>query len=213
MEDDDQKPEKGYPISSAKLSKTPSWIMLGFVLGAVFVAALPPLRKKPEPPPTATLRAVDPPKPTGPREPPQVMTIEAVFAEWGKHAIWSDDVTEVALWNSNDKGFTDFFEVRRYGGTYYFRTIPELTRRVFTRGKPLPESPLQFTESEEQYRDWQKYGRAERPQETQTRPKFTRPSVDPSTTVTAPVVNTPKVEPMRPPKIEMVQPSPQEPKK
>jgi hypothetical protein len=171
MQDDEPKPEKRYPLSASKMSKTPSWIMLGFLLGAVFVAALPPFRKQPVPE-SAVFRAVEPPKPRAPREPPQLTTIEAVFASWGKYAVWSDDVTEVALWNDHDKDFSDYYEVRRFGDAYYFRTIPRLTRRIISRGKPIPESPLLFTETEEQYREWQSYGRSERPVE---RERLTRP--------------------------------------
>src|SRR5688572_5942706 len=128
MEHDESKPEKRYPLSASKMSKTPSWIMLGFLLGAAFVAALPPLRKRPAPrPETAVFKAAEPAKKREPREPPQLTTIEAVFADWGKYAVWSDDLTEVALWNDREKDYSDFFEVRRYAGVYYFRTIPQLT--------------------------------------------------------------------------------------
>ena len=200
MEDDEPKPEKGYPISTAKMSKTPSWVMLGFLLGAVFVAALPPLRKKPAPE-TVAFRAVEPQKPVGPQEPARLTTIEDVFATFGTEAVWSDDLTEVALWNVNEKAFTDFYEVKRAGGTYYFRTIPRLTRRIIERGKPKPESPLQFTETEEQYREWHKYGRSERPaaeRETQTRPRnFTPPPlpapVDRSIRIEVPVMPPPEL--------------------
>ena len=160
MDEDAPKPETRYPVAAAKLSKTPSWIMLGFVLGALFVIALPPFGKRP-PPETATYKAAPPPAPEEPRDPPQLTTIEAVFEVWGQHAVWSDDVTEVALWNVRDKDFTDYYEVRRFGDMNYFRTIPKLTRRVIARGKPISESPLVFTETEEQYREWQKYGRSE----------------------------------------------------
>jgi hypothetical protein len=198
MEDDEAAPEKNYPISTAKLSKTPSWIMLGFVLGAVFVAALPPFQKRAAPPPSATFRAVEAPRPTTPRAPTPISTIEAVFAEWGRYAVWSEDVTEVALWNSADKAFSDFYEVRRFGDTNYFRSIPALTRRIVSRGKPMPESPLQFTETEEQYREWLRYGRAERPMEREApaRPQFAPPATsNPSIRITAPTVTAPKLEP------------------
>lgn len=175
MEEDEPKTEKAYPLSTSKMSKTPSWIMLGFLLGAAFVAALPPLEKEPRESPV--VRAIEEPKASEPRNPPQLTTIEAVFAEWGKHAVWSDDVTEVALWRPEDKAYTDFYEVRRFGGEYYFRSIPELTRRIISHGKPLPESPLQFTETEEQYLEWRNFGRTERPveREVTTRPRTNTP--------------------------------------
>ncbi len=198
MDDDEPKREKNYPISASKMSKTPSWIMLGFLLGAVFVAALPPLRKKPAPE-TVSLRAVEPPRPVPLREPGPLSTIEDVFATWGKHAVWSDDVTEVALWNINDKDFTDFYEVRRVGDVYYFRTIPRLTRRIIKRGKHIAESPLQFTESEEQYREWQNYGRSEQPVERSVpvRPRAVAPPPK-----SAPIDNAVKIVPPTLPRAE-----------
>ena len=205
MEDDEPRPEKPYPVSTAKMSKTPSWIMLGFLLGAAFVAALPPLRNKPMPE-RATIRPVEKARPEGPKEPPQLMIIEAVFAEWGQHAVWSGDVTEVALWNVREKAYNQFFEVRRTGDAYYFRTIPRLTRRIISRGKPLPDSPLQFTESEEQYAEWHSYGRTERPVERQPRPQPSTPPpapapVDRSINITAPALPpveiAPSVEPAK----------------
>ena len=199
MDDDEPKREKDYPVSTAKMSKTPSWVMLGFLLGAVFVAALPPLRKPPAPE-TVSLRAIEPPKPAVPREPGPLTTIEDVFATWGKHAVWSDDVTEVALWNIKEKAYTDFYEVRRIGDAYYFRTIPKLTRRTIQRGKHLGESPLQFTESEEQYREWQSYGRSEQPLE---RVVPARPRSGPIPSTSAPTDNAVRMVPPAIPRPEL----------
>jgi hypothetical protein len=166
MDDDEPKSEQRYPLAAAKMSKTPSWIMLGFLLGAAFVYGL---RKKTvvEPP---TLRIADTPVATAPAKPPQLTTIEDVFAVWGKHAQWTDDVTEVVLANEHDGAFTRFYEVRRVGPNFYFRTIPRLTRRVISRGKPVPECPLQFTETEEEYQEWRQHGRVERGPERNLRP-------------------------------------------
>lgn len=163
MEHDESQSRTSYPLSTAKMSKTPSWIMLGFVLGAAFVVALPQWRRAVAPPTPALARVVEDARPATPREPPQLSTIEAVFALYGGEAVWSDDVTEVALWNSSDRAFSEFYEVRRMGGVFYFRTIPRLTRRVIARGKPRSDMPLQFTETEDQYREWLAFGRTERP--------------------------------------------------
>ncbi len=122
----------------ARLSKTPSWIMLGFALGALFVWALP-VRVK-TPPPPAPLPA---PPPLILR--PHFLTeVEAVFAQWGQHAVWDNDTTEIALWNADAKAFTDTFEVLRVGDRLYFRSLPQLTRPVIRRGVES-KSPLQFT--------------------------------------------------------------------
>lgn len=162
-------PRHTRPPSPSKMSKTPSWITVGFLLGVLFMWALPTREKKEtraEP-----MDQVAPSVPLAPRPPPQLTTIEAVFEQWKEHAVWSDGTTEVAFWNPQERAFTDFYEVRRYGNdTYFFRTIPALTRRIITHGKPLPESPLQFTETEEQYQEWRKYGRVERSPDVDFRP-------------------------------------------
>jgi hypothetical protein len=166
-------PEPG-PQPVSRLSRTPSWVMLGFILGAAFVALLPPWRPAPAAPPAAAAEASPAPAgalpdSAGPREPGPLLTIEAVFAAWQRLAVWSDDTTEVALWNARDRGFTDFYEVRRHGDALYFRSLPRLTRRIIERGQPA-EAPLQFTETEEQYEQWRESSRRERSQGVPVRP-------------------------------------------
>ncbi|HVU23189.1 MAG TPA: hypothetical protein VHE13_03620 [Opitutus sp.] len=144
-------PEPAPPPSPARLSKTPSWITLGFLLGALFVLVLPH-----EPPPAA------PPAP--PRvvklERPKLTEIEAVFAAWGDHAVWGHDVTEVALWDMDTHSYSICYEVLRSGDIYFFRSIPKLTRPVLTHGVPA-NSPLLFTETEESRREWLQRGQYE----------------------------------------------------
>lgn len=161
-DNDDPPPQKDYPLSPAKMSKTPSWIMFGFLLGVLFVFALP--KRTPPPAPLAPAPAAPEPAPREPRDPPPLSRIEAVFEVWGKHAVWApDDTTQVALWEPKLEAFADYYEVRKLDGKLYFRSLPALTRRVIERGKPLPDSPLKFTETEEQYQEWVEYGRRERP--------------------------------------------------
>ena len=182
MEEDPEVPPKSYPLSPAKMSKTPSWIMLGFLLGALTVIALPPLRKSPPaaPVPLPDLRSPEQAgKRTEPAPPPQLTTIEAVFAEWGKHASWTDSTTEVAMWNSHRESYSDYYEVLRIGNYYYFRSIPTLTRRIIERGKPMPESPLLFTETEAEYQEWRQHGRKERTRDvapSSFSPRFNAPA-------------------------------------
>ena len=135
-----------------KPSQIPSWVTLGFVLGALFVLALPH-RAAVEPSPTP---AADPiaPRPAKPPGPPRITTIEAVFAAWDKFAAWSNDTTEVALWNTDTMSYSDCFEVLKTADGYYFRSIPRLTRPVLTHGV-VDESPLQFTETVRQREEWQ----------------------------------------------------------
>jgi hypothetical protein len=171
MDDESEQPESNYPLagSTARMSKTPSWVMLGFGLGALFVYAM--MRHgEPRSPSTVSVRFVDAPKTVGPREAASLTTIEAVFAVWGEHATWSGDTTEVALWNKQERKFSDCYEVRRIAGNCFFRSIPELTRRIIRHGRELPDSPLQFTETEEQYREWLDHDRKERPIEREVLP-------------------------------------------
>lgn len=190
MDDDSERPSASqYPLagSGPKLSRTPSWVMLGFVLGALFVYAM--MRQdEPEAPVAVQARVSEAPQPPPPvRRTATLSTIEAVFAVWGKYATWTEDVTEVALWNKEERKFADFYEVRRIGGVYYFRSIPELTRRVIRHGKVMPDSPLQFTETEEEYREWLEHGRSE-----------TRPEVEAVRAPSPPGITPPRVSPQDP---------------
>jgi len=145
--------------SVRQLSKTPSWVMLGFVFGAAFVWTL----RRPEPP-TRTIVVTRPADPVTPAERPQLTTVEAVFTQWEQFAVWDGELTQIAMWNAGTREFSDFFEVRRVRGAYYFRSIPRLTNRIIRHGTPPPEEcPLRFTETEEQYREWVAHGRFERP--------------------------------------------------
>jgi hypothetical protein len=124
----------------------PSWVLLGFGIGVLFIWMLPPS----EPPAAAGLEPAAAPVA---RSAPQIAVIEAVFAEWGSAASWENDVTEVALWSSETGSYSQCFQVIRTGGMYFFRSIPRLTRPVLTRGV-RDNSPLQFTESEAQRAEW-----------------------------------------------------------
>ncbi len=147
------------PPSPSQLSKIPSWISLGFVLGALFVWALPaPEVEAPgpapaaEPPPVATAHVRSGPAP--------LSDIEAVFEMWGHHSIWYNDLTEVALWDTETKEFSRFYEVLRNGDTYYFRTIDRLTRPILTHGIRV-DGPLLYTETEAMRDEWLREKREE----------------------------------------------------
>ena len=62
---------------------------------------------------------------------PSLTVVEALFSEASDRAIWRANTTEVAAWNEATGKFTDFFEVLRSDGLYYFRSIPHLTRPLF----------------------------------------------------------------------------------
>ena len=147
------------PPSPGQLSKVPSWISLGFVLGALFVWALPsrdaapPASVPAEPPPEA-------PAPVLPALPPSPSDIEVVFAAWGDQAIWVHDLSEVALWDTQTRQFTRYYEVLRSSDSYYFRSIDRLTRPILTHGVKA-DCPLLFTETEAMRQEWLRERRQE----------------------------------------------------
>jgi hypothetical protein len=148
-------PDNPPPVPRARLSKTPSWITLGFLLGALFVWALPRAEKKVSGPsdsnePARIVRL----------ERPKLTEAEAVFAEWERYAVWKNGVTQIAMWDTEKRSFSIFYEVLRQNGEYYFRSIPQLTRPILTRGVPA-DAPLQFAETEESRRAWQEHGQYE----------------------------------------------------
>ncbi len=147
---DPTEPPVGEDASSPKApSYAFSWATLGFILGALFVIALPPHRA---PPPAPAPAPVVVPPPVH-REPLQLTTIEAVFEVWQRHAVWDGDMTEVALFDGQTKDYSDCYEVLRANGRFYFRSIPRLTRVVVTHGVP-ENSPLEFTETADERAEW-----------------------------------------------------------
>jgi hypothetical protein len=139
------------PPLPAKPSQVPSWVMLGFALGALFILALPKhaaVEAESHPATDAPTQA-----PTRASSPPLISTIEAVFASWGKYAVWSNDTTEVALWNPETKSYSECFEVLRMGDDYFFRSISRLSRPILAHGV-AEGSPLQFTETARQRDEW-----------------------------------------------------------
>jgi hypothetical protein len=142
---DESEDEKSREPLPRPLSKTPSWVTLGFLLGVAFMWFLP----RPETAPAPVTPAVAPPQPP----PADIALIEAVFGEWSQYAMWTNDKTEVALWEPVTKTYAHYFEVLRDGERYYFRSIAGLSRPVLTHGVP-EDSPLVFTETEQSRREW-----------------------------------------------------------
>jgi hypothetical protein len=138
----DDTPTESRPRPPAKMSMTPSWVMLGFVLGAFFVWALPEPEKMPPSPPAPAERV--PEQKMLVVRLPRLTDVEAVFAQWDRYAIWDNDATEVAYWNEETNNFSNFFEVLRVGDRLFFRSIPKLTRPLIKRGVEA-HSPLLFT--------------------------------------------------------------------
>jgi hypothetical protein len=139
-------PPPSRPELPPKPSMAPSWVLLGFGIGVLFIWMLPPSE-------TPAAAGLEPAAAPVARSAPQIAVIEAVFAEWGSAASWENDVTEIALWSSETGSYSQCFQVIRTGGMYFFRSIPRLTRPVLTRGV-RDNSPLQFTESEAKRAEW-----------------------------------------------------------
>jgi hypothetical protein len=139
------------PAPPAKPSQIPSWVTLGFILGALFVLAWP--RRSADAPEARPTAGAGEPKQAAAAAAPKMATIDAVFQAWGGGAVWSDGTTEVALWSPETRSYSDFYEVVKVDGEFYYRPIPALTRPILTHGV-LENSPLQFTETERQREEW-----------------------------------------------------------
>jgi len=138
------------PASPSSLSKTPSWISIGFVLGSPFVWLLP----KPAPEIIEVPVRDESPAPlVAHRVKPDFSELEAVFSEWDDYAVWSNDTTELAFWDIETSQYSRFYEVLRSGNNYYYRSITRLTRAVLTHGVPV-NAPLLYTETEKHREEW-----------------------------------------------------------
>jgi hypothetical protein len=136
---DEDSPYEGKRSSSpAAMSKVPSWISVGLVIGVLIGFAVQPAPKPPEVKIVEVVKNVP--------QPVRFPVAEAVFEAYRSFAAWrDDDTTEIALWNPDTKHYTDFFEVRRVGDLTYFRTIPHLTRQLIDYGSELPaNAPIRF---------------------------------------------------------------------
>ena len=128
--------ESGSP-QRLKPSLIPSWVMLGFILGALCVWALPHPKESGPPPAPVEIRAA----PVAPA--PRHSDIEALFSEWGRYAVWADDKTYICTWDPTTQTFANCFEVLRRGDVLYFRTIERPRNLRVIEGVP-DKSPLEF---------------------------------------------------------------------
>jgi hypothetical protein len=153
-------PAQAPPPSRDKLSKVPSWIMLGVVLGGIGFYGVqsffeeqrgkkqrqkaPPAVSAPAPPPVKTPDG-NPPA-TAKNDPHMsLFAIDAVFRAHGASAVWEHDLTEIVLWNPATQSYSTGIEVLRTGDAYYYRLLDRLTRPVLTEGVD-PNAPIRLTE-------------------------------------------------------------------
>jgi hypothetical protein len=133
-----------------RLSKVPSWIMLGFVIGGIVALTVKreiDLRDRAS---EASSAAVVPtPVPTPSPEPHHagLNVMEDIFEKWQANAIWSHDLTQVAFWDPTTNRYSEYVEVLRNGDDLYFRTLPALTWPLIEDGVS-PDTPLRFAEPE-----------------------------------------------------------------
>jgi hypothetical protein len=143
------------PTPREKLSKTPSWIMVGFVVGCVFAYAVdqeierrrstPAPLSRPDPTPAHSV-------PAPPRTPAAHLSlheIEAIFEKFADRAVWENDLTQVAVWNPQAQKFSDFVEVVRSGEYFAYRTLTRLTRPLISN-EPEAGVLMLFTETDAQ---------------------------------------------------------------
>jgi hypothetical protein len=128
------------------LSTTPSWLMLGFLIGAVTMySSYERLFQKAPAEPVAPAVRVEVQRVVV----PPVPDVEAIFLRYQDNAVWENDLTEVALWNPTSERFSELYEVLRTEDHYFFRSITTLTRPVAEYADE-ESVPIRFTESEAQ---------------------------------------------------------------
>lgn len=187
---------------AAKLPRTPSWVMLGFVLGVLFMwllgsgtesVELTGAHKgsghagagaveggaspgKDEQGKRSAAAVVTAPVRVAPK--PRVLsTVEAVFEEWGKYAVWDRNRTELALWSPDKGAYADFYEVYRDEDVLYFRSITQLTRPLLAL-PDRPDAPIVFTETEAMRREREAARRALVPAHPEAPSELLQPQVD-----------------------------------
>ena len=138
-------------------SKVPSWVTLGFVVGVLTMWLFQSRDsgdknatvEVPEEPPTAQEMVANDPNPMVLADRPSLEVVEALFDQYRDYAFWSDDRSEIALWNSKTLEFSDFFEVVSTETGTYYRSIRRFSRLPL-EGYGPSNSPILFTETAEQ---------------------------------------------------------------
>lgn len=141
----------------AKPSQAPSWVLLGFVLGALCILALPHAKKaEPAPAPAAEAASLQAtPTVVHTQILSRFLTVEELFTELSSYAVWDNDTTQICVYDPDIGKFAECYEVLRRDGEYYFKSITSLTRPVLTHGIPA-NSLIEFTETAAQRAQWLK---------------------------------------------------------
>lgn len=125
------------PVPKEKLSKTPSWIMVGFVVGCLFAYVADREMEKRRPASAPLPAPVVQSAPVAPPETPPSMRlsqneVDAMFRQVFENAAWENDLTQIAVWNPLTQKFSDLVEVMRSGEYFYYRPLTRLTRPLIT---------------------------------------------------------------------------------
>ncbi|MCF3650758.1 hypothetical protein [Synoicihabitans lomoniglobus] len=143
-------------LANRNLSQVPSWVLAGFLVGVVTMWLFQSKPAEPTPVPGAAVAAEPAAETEAPTssalrdaEKPSIEIVEALFEQFRDWVFWSDDRTQIAVWNSTTLSFSDYFEVVRTEEADYFRSIPGFTRLPLDGYGPV-NSPILFTETAEQ---------------------------------------------------------------
>jgi hypothetical protein len=144
-------------------SHVPLWMTVGFALGIGVGAMLFRDEARPAQAPVGKqAEAIEPDRGEVSRDAGSLAALEQAFQRWGGYAVWENDTTQFAAWDPRKRKHSDFVEVRRTDGRFYFRTLRSLSRPLIDHG-PKSAIPFLFTETKEMrdqfYRDHPNYNR------------------------------------------------------
>ena len=130
--------------------KIPIWLTVGFALGLGF--GWLSFRSDSQPAAAGALSKSDsrplPLIPDLPRDRATLGEVEELFMAWGGYCVWKDELTQFAVWNGAVGRHADFYEVRRNGRRFYFRTLPRADWPLIDHGR-LARCALWFAEPPE----------------------------------------------------------------
>ncbi len=188
---------------NAPNSKAPLWLTLGFAVGVVFgwmvfehnstaASATSPVLQAGLDKPTLPLI------PDSLHDGARLGEVEELFMAWGGYSIWKGDRTQFAAWNREAGRHADFYEVRRSGRKFYFRTLPTADWPLIDHGQ-IVRCPVWFAEPPEMREAYYREHPSARPGQPvpQSRPKRSPllPPLPPESAETSPVAP-PQPEPM-----------------
>ena len=135
------------------LSKTPSWIMLGVIIGSIVTVTVQKHwggrndESPPIPAPAAGPAGETSKEPAITNTHLSLFAMETLFQQYQENVVWRHEIKEVVFWNPFTDQYSEYVEVLRNGEDFYFRSIPRLTRPIIEELMD-PNVPMRFTEPE-----------------------------------------------------------------